>query len=139
MGGEVRERDEDEGAFVQSFVRNDERRRIEDKVIVEQDIQVNETRPPAKARLASQLNFKRLQFSEKGFWLEPRPRVGSHVEERGLVGEAPRGSLEDSRNRDRLNVGRQRAEGGAQVGQSVSEIGPEGEVNVMSHISANIS
>lgn len=94
--------------------------------------------PPAEGLPASQFDLERLQFSEEGFWLERRPSMEGHVEERGLVGEAPGGSLKDPRNRDRLNVGRKRAEGRAQVGESVAEVGPEGEVNVVRHVNVNI-
>jgi hypothetical protein len=139
IGGDFCQREEHEGAFVQAFVREDERRRVKDQVIIEQDVDIDQPWPPAESRLASNLDFGLLQFTEEGFGREPRPRLDGHVEEGGLIGVAPGRSLKDPRNSDQLNVGRKRVEGRAQVGKSVPEIGPDGEEDVMFHVAVNIS
>ena len=138
VGGDVHQRDEDEGAFVQARVRDDERRRVEDEVIVEQDVEIDETRPPTEGVLASDLDLGLFQRSEEGVWLERRPCMDDHVEERGLVGVAPGRSLVDSRNSDPLKAGRKKREGGAEVVDPIAEVGPEGKVGVVGHVIANI-
>ena len=137
--GHIRQRDENEGAFVQAFVRDDERRRIEHEVIIEQDVEIDQPRPPAESRLASDLDFELFQPRQQLSRDERRPRVDSHIKKRGLIGKSPGRRLIDSRNGDLLNIGMKRAESRAQVGESVTEVGPEGEENVMFHVVANIS
>src|SRR5690242_12946678 len=86
LGGEVRERIQDEGAFVQPGVRQRERGRRERYVGVEQDVQIERARTPARSRTAAVPHLDLLEAGEQGLGREPGLGAGDRVQVIRLTG-----------------------------------------------------
>lgn len=115
-------------------MRDNQRRRLEHEVVIKKDVEIDESRPIAKTRLAPDARLGLLQRAEKFLWPERCRRLRGHVEERWLISVAPRGSFKDSRRLNPLQVRSERGEGRAQVDESVSKICPERDENCMFHV-----
>src|SRR5690242_4215022 len=72
LGGQVRERIQDEGALVHPGMGQRERRRRERQLAVEQDVQVERTRAPTRAGAPAMAQLERLELREQRLGLEPR-------------------------------------------------------------------
>ena len=83
------QRDEHKSALLQTRVRDDQRRCVEYQVIVKQDVQIDQTRPPAEVLLAPQFDFELLQVFKQRFRLQFGFRFDDQVEEGGLVFISP--------------------------------------------------
>ena len=126
IGREFRQRDEDEGAFVQARVRNGQPGRVQDQVAVKEDIHVNQARAPADGRRATQFLFDVFQGCQQRRRFQARFGFNDHVEEGRLVGEAPGRRLVNGGRLTNDDGRRQGRDGRAQVGGAVAEIGAEG-------------
>jgi len=127
--GEVRQRDEDEGALVQARVGEGQPGDAEDEVIVKEDVHVNQARAPAYGCHAAEISLEVFEMFEEGGRLQVRFGAHDHVQEGGLVGDAPGRGLVNGRRTTKDDGGRQSSQGRVQIGKAVAEVGAEGEVD----------
>src|SRR5438093_259207 len=126
---DLRERDEREGPAGEAGVRNLERRHAHDALVVQEQVEVDETRPPALlARpVASELALDALQRGEQRLGLERRLERAGGVDERRLVRLPPRLGLVERGRRDERPEPRQPRGRATEISLAVADVAPETE------------
>jgi hypothetical protein len=98
-------------------------------MVIEQDVDVDPARPPAKSWEATETGLEMLQMIQKICRSQEGLTFEDHIQEGGLVGETPGGSLVDRRAGEQQERGRQGSDGCLKIGKAVTEVGTEGKIN----------
>lgn len=134
---DLSERDQDERSLVESWVRDLESRLIDDSIVVDDQVEIEDSWPPPLffGTVTPVLGFDGKQRVEQSARAEGGLDMDDAVEVGALLDGSDRVCLDDGRFVDEVNVVvlSDRVDRAAECGFSISKIGADRDVGVMCH------
>ena len=125
VGRDLRERLQDKPSLSEPWMRYDEIRRVDDVVVVEDQIQIERSRRTGKRAFATESLLDVEQSDEQIVRRERRLPYCRRVEEGCLLADADGSRVVKTRDAKRLDEWAQRVECGAQIGFAVADVAAE--------------
>jgi hypothetical protein len=126
---ELGQRDQHERSLGDPRVRQGKRGGVQLPVVIGQQIDVDQARPPATRRLPPETLLDGLRLFDQQLWLEWRPQQAAQVQKLGLLQVAPWLGLVHRRDGDHFAQRAQFVERGAQYGGTIADVAAQAEID----------